>query len=386
MSDLRFVHELGAQFERLERAAAADPRRRRGPVLTGKLPGQVAMAVALAVPLAIAGLAIAVLSLSRDGGRHPAAGAAAPYGFALSGGNCRIPVRTAPPPGTPPTVPASDGMIRAAGGRVSGIAWQLRVTPDAEFPGGIEHGRLRLGGREYGLCSQRSVPVPFGLINAGAHGIVYGYVASGGGGYRITISAGAAQLTSTATHTLFFIAALPRPACAYHALSVTATSTPVTGLPPDIDRSLNDTPTQLTTTMDFGDCRPNAPVTAASEGGQTRGRSPNAPLARGIAQRTLVAPAGSHSRASGTVWELTHNGQYGVNVLGVRLNPGRYGIWLLRPHTRATLLGEATVTHELNSSYDLPATAGGARQIAIASQAPGRTDNPGTIVLRATIP
>ena len=88
---------------------------------------------------------------------------------------------------------------------------------------------------------------------------------------------------------------LPRPACAYDTLSVTATSTPVTGLPPDIEHSLDDTATRLTTTIRFGDCRPNALVTAASERGETQGRSPNAPLAKMIAQRTLTAPPVSHS-------------------------------------------------------------------------------------------
>ena len=340
MSDLRFVRELGAEFERLERAAGADSGRGRAQSRTARLTGRIAMAVALAVPLAIAGLAIALLSLSRHGGPH-ATTSAAP-GLALSGGNCRTPAPTRPPPGSPPPVTTSDGTIRAAGGRVSGLAWQLRVLPDAELPGGLEHGRLRLGAHEYGLCSQQSVPVPFGLINAGRHGIVYGYVATGGGGYRITISAGSARITATA-HTLFFIAALPRPACAYHTLSATATSTPVTGLPPDIEHSLDDTATRLTTTIRFGDCRPNALVTAASERGKTQGRSPNASLAKIIAQRTLAPPPGSHSGADGTVWELTHNGQRGIELFAVRLRPGRYGVWLLGPHNQATALAEATV-------------------------------------------
>ena len=77
-------------------------------------------------------------------------------------------------------------------------------------------------------------------------------------------------------------------------------------------------------------------MTAASERGETQGRSPNAPLAKMIAQRTLAAPPGSHSGAAGTLWELTHNGQRGIELLVVRLRPGRYGVWLLSPHDQAT--------------------------------------------------
>ncbi len=161
-------------------------------------------------------------------------------------------------------------------------------------------------------------------------------MADGGGGYRVTISAGATPLTTTATHTDFFIASLPQPACSYDALSVTATSVPVSGLPPDIERSLDAAATRFTTTMRFGDCRPNALVTAVSERSETQGRSPNAPLAKVIAQRTLTAPPVSHSRAGGTLWELVHDGQRGISLLAVRLDPGRYGIWLRGPHSHGT--------------------------------------------------
>ncbi len=117
--------------------------------------------VGVAAPVAVAALAIVLLNHSSETGRQPAPSA----GLALSGGNCRTPARTAPLQGNRQASPASDGMIRAAGGQVSGIAWQLRVKPGTELPGAIAHGRLRLAGRDYGLCSQRSVPVPFGLIN-----------------------------------------------------------------------------------------------------------------------------------------------------------------------------------------------------------------------------
>jgi hypothetical protein len=276
-------------------------------------------------------------------------------------------------------------MSRAAGGRVSGIAWQLRLKPRTEPLGGIQHGRLRLDGRQYGLCDRGSVPVPFGLINAGPHGVLYGYVAAGGGGYRITVSAGSRALARTATDSMFFIRALPRSACSYPVLTVTATSTPVAGMPPAISRSLDDSAPAFTTTMRFGDCRRHALVTPVSEHGQRRGRSPNAPLAHVRAQVPLTVPSRSQSRASGTIWELTHNAQRGVGLLAVRLRPGRYGIWLLTPHKRPVVLGTATITHdELRGAYDLPADTTTAH-IVIATRPPGQSNTPGTVVLRATL-
>jgi hypothetical protein len=383
MSDLRFVRELGAEFERLERARAAGSGQRRLPSWPAKLPRRLATAVAIAVPLAIAVLAISLLSPSR----HAATTTASQPGLALSGGNCRAPERIVSPPGSAALKPASGEMIRAAGGRVAGIPWQLRVKAGAEMHSGIEHGKLRVGGRQYGLCSRQSVPVPFGLINAGPHGIVYGYVAEGGGSYRITVSAGATPLTTSTANNVFFITALPHPACSYRALSVTATSTPVTTLPPDISRSLNDTATHLTTMMRFGACRPHALVTATSEHSQTSGRSPNAPLAKMTAQLNLTRPPGSRSHARGTVWELAHAGQRGIQLLAVGLGPGRYGIWLIGPHAGVTTVGAVTIKHhELQGSFDLPADASTARQIVVTAQAPGRVGTPGRVVLRARLP
>jgi hypothetical protein len=384
MSDLRFARELGAEFGRLERAGALGSRRRR--LSSGaRLPGRIALAVAVAVPVAIVVVAIALVGISHKHGGHHSATSVEPAapGLALSGGNCRIPARTAP---HPPPVIGPAGPIRAASGRVSGLAWQLRVKPDTALPGAVTHGRLLLGGVQYGLCSRQSVPVPFGLVNAGSHGIVYGYITTGGGSYRVTVSAGNTPLASRVVDTFFFIAALPRSACSYRELSVTAISTDVTGLPPDITRSLDDDPTQLTTTMRFGACRPHALVTATSEHGESQGRNPNAPLATATAQLPLVAPPGSGSRAGGRVWELAHDGQRGVSLFAFGLRSGRYGIWLLGPQGRSTALGAVNVRHdEILKSYDLPADVRG-RQIAVAlAPGHGRLDAPGTILLRATL-
>lgn len=384
MSDLHFARELGAEFARLEQAEEAGWRRPRHRAWRADLPVRVATAVAVAIPLAIAALMIALLSPSHPAGPPPASTGASDRGLGFGGGNCRTPARTVgQPPGSPAVTPTPDGMIRAAGGRVSGIAWQLRVKPLTETLGATEHGRLSLGAGQYGLCSLRPVPVPFGLVDAGPRGIVYGYV-EGAGSYRITVSAGSTPLASSVTDTFFFIGALPRPACSYRALTVTATATPVTGLPPAIDRSLDASATHFTTTMRFGACRSHALVTVASEHGLTQGRSPNAPLAQVIQQQKLL-PASPRSHAMGTVFELAHGGLRGVNVLAFGLSPGRFGIWLLDSHNRITALGAATVRHELRRSYDLPADVTGTRQIVISVAAPGQSDSPGRIVLRARL-
>ncbi len=381
MSDLRFVRDLGAEFERLERAGAPSGRQlRRG--FGAKLPGRIAMAIALAVPLAIAVLAIALLSVSRDSGRHPATSARPARGLASSGGNCRIPPRTSA--ASPPMTAGADGMIRASG-RVSGVPWQLRVKPGVALPGAIAHGRLLLGADHYGLCSQEPVPVPFGLVNAGSHGIVYGYLTTGGGAFRVTIWSGNTPLASSIAETDFFIGALPRDACAYRALTVTATSTPVTGMPPDISRALDDAAIHLTTTMHFGECRPRALVTAVSERGETQGRSPDAPLAKITAQLRLIASPDAPPHAGAIVWELTHDGLRGINLFAFGLTPGQYGVWLLGPNGHVTALAAVTVKHdEIQGSYDLPAGAGG-RRIVVAAQAPGTSGRPGPIVLSATL-
>ncbi len=381
MSDLRFARELGAEFERVARARAVSSQRPGSRALGGAI-GRIGTAVAIVIPVVIAVLAIALLSHSRTGGQHVPTSPRSGQPFGLSGGNCRVPARAAPHLPTGGAGVAPDGLIRGGSGRVSGIVWQLRVK-EALLPGAIEHGRLILGDHSYGLCSRLSVPVAFGLINSGSHGIIYGYVATGGE-YRITISAGHSRLTTNVQDGSFFIRALPRSACAYPALSVTATTPPVGGLPPSISRSLNENAPRFTTTLRFGACRAHRLLTVTSARGQSQGRSPDAALAHVTAQLSLVPPPGSHSHARGMVQELAHAGHTGVSLLAVGLSPGRYRVWLLGPHAPVAL-AVATVTHELRGAYDLPADAGRGSQIAVAHQAPGRPNTPGPIVLQAKL-
>lgn len=365
-------------------AGRPQPKTRRRRRVAG---GTVASVLAVAVALAVAAVAVMYVGHNRirvQPGNAVSAGSK--HGLALSGGNCGTPALITPKvlSSRPPTT--SDGLVRLTGGQISGVAWQLRQRPHSEIPGSTQHDQLLLGARRYGLCSQGSVPTPFGLIDAGPHGIVYGYVAKGAGGYRITISEGNQQLNTTITNTFFFIRALPRPACSYRALSVTATSTPDRGDPPGISRALNNNATRFTTTMRFGNCRPHALVRVTAEHGESQGRSPNAALASVTATVELTAAPGSHSHASGTAWELTHDGLRGFRLLAVGLRPGRYGIGLLSAHHQVTAIGTATIKHhELQGAYDLPAD-GRAHQFVLTAQAPGQTDTRGRVILRATLP
>jgi hypothetical protein len=358
------------------------PRRRRG------AGGTAASVLAIAVALAVA--AVAVIYVGHHRARvHPGndTNAGSKHGLALRGGNCRTPAQINPLPiahTRPPTAP--DGLVREASGHISGIAWQLRAIPKSEIPGSTQHDQLLLGARRYGLCSQGSAPIPFGLINAGAHAIVYGYVANGAGAYRITISEGNHELTTATTDTFFFIRALPRPACSYRTLTATATSLTGGGLPPTIHRALDETATRFTTTMRLGTCRPHALVKVISERGQRQGRSPKAALSHVRATVNLTAAPGSHSHARGSADELTLEGLRGFRLLAVGLTPGRYGIWLLGAHHQLTADGAATVKHhELDGAYDLPAD-DRAHQFVLTAQAPGQTNTPGQVILRATLP
>ena len=83
------------------------------------------MVVALAVPVAIVVVAVALVGIShKHGGHHSVTGAA-------GGGRACSQRRELPDPGPNRASRSTDaigpaGLIRAASGRVSGIAWQLR--------------------------------------------------------------------------------------------------------------------------------------------------------------------------------------------------------------------------------------------------------------------
>ena len=389
MSDLRFARELGAEFHRIEQAGAAGARRRGSPSWAVTLTGRVTTALAVAVPLVIAVVAFALLSHSHHAGRATSATPSS-TGLALTGGNCRIPAKTGPRvPGAPPNVVGSDGLSRITGGQVAGTDWQLRGEMGTEALSLAPHTQLVLGGSRYGLCSQTSVPVPFALLNSGAHGIVFGNVPEGGS-YLITVTVGGTRLLATKTgfdDEMFFIGALPRPACSYRTLTVSAASEPaIGGLPPNIARSIQVTAAHFSTTITFGSCRPGALVTVVSEHGQRHGVLSSV-LARIVAQVSLTAPTGAHSGAKGQLSELTRDGLRGIELLAFGLRAGQYGIWLDAARTPPTRIGAATITghRELHSAYDLP-TGFTRGRVLLAAQPSGEATAPGTTVLQATLP
>jgi hypothetical protein len=381
MSDLRFARELGAEFERVARASAVKAPRRWLTRPTSAA-ARIAAVVAIAVPIGIAVLAVALIGPTNHSGPPSSSPRAGQPPFGVSGGSCRTAVKQ------PPRMPrrrmgrGADHLSSSAHGVVAGKAWQLR-TGSGEYPEVIEHGQLILAGHRYPLCSQLSVPVAFGVIDAGAHGIVYGYTTEGAN-YRFTIAGQGVHMDTRFQDVMFFIAALPRSACSYPSLSVTATEPPVGGLPPGISKDLDAHTPRLTTTLHFGACHPgrSRPVTLSR--GQRSGRSPNASLARVIASPPLKPPAGSDSRARGITEQETHHGHNGISIDAFDLDPGRYVVWLLGGH-RPSVLARATVRHALQGTYDLPAKLGHGRQIAIARPSRRHPSAVGQIVLQANL-
>ena len=127
-------------------------------------------------------------------------------------------------------VPAASlvkGSVRVASGSAGGQAWSVWAKKGVIDPYGIEQGGLVLNGRWYPLCDSGLNAGPdanFQLIDAGAHGIVYGYIQHPN---KVTIRLGNHHPQWTPQQVLlrgttFFILRLPRSACAYRGLTVNA--------------------------------------------------------------------------------------------------------------------------------------------------------------------
>lgn len=111
-------------------------------------------------------------------------------------------------------------------GSLAGHTWSLFARRGENGLQAVEDGRLRLDGRAYGMCPGAPNPAEFSLIDAGAHGIVYGYIADPGN-YTIRLQPGpkdSAPLWRKVLGGTFFIQALPKPACSYHSLTLTASA------------------------------------------------------------------------------------------------------------------------------------------------------------------
>ena len=126
-----------------------------------------------------------------------------------------------------PAAPIAQGTVRVASGLVGDTAWSVWAKKGVIDPYGIEQGGLMLNGRWYALCDSGLSAGPdanFELIDAGAQGIVYGFIQHPD---KVTIRLGDHRPQWTPLQvrlrgTTFFIFQLPRSACAYRGLAVNA--------------------------------------------------------------------------------------------------------------------------------------------------------------------
>ena len=123
-----------------------------------------------------------------------------------------------------PAGPLTLTSVHVASGSVGGRAWSLWSKRGVAGATGIEDGGLVLGGRWYGLCAGFPNVAEMELINAGTRGIDYGFVQFPG---KIAVRlASGGKLPSPAVTEVkgmtFFIGQLPRSACSYPAMMLTA--------------------------------------------------------------------------------------------------------------------------------------------------------------------
>lgn len=238
--------QLMPEFERQLRAAArrlideAEPRKIPGHSALG---GRLVMSLSVAVAIAVA-LGAVLLAGHRVATIPTRPGAALPqvqYDCA--------PHQILRPKGR---------LVATAHGTVDGRAWTLEVDAARSGVAAVQAGRFLFGGHAYGFCTGE---LDIELINAGAHGIVYGYASRL---YRGPVTIEASTHRGTAADPvrasdypvairrtrgiIVYARALPASACAYHGLAVALPQRPAVA---------NATATQLTMTGLFtGACAP----------------------------------------------------------------------------------------------------------------------------------
>jgi YVTN family beta-propeller protein len=114
--------------------------------------------------------------------------------------------------------------IKVASGSANGSSWTLWVKRGLAEPTALEDGGLVISGRWYGLCAGFPNIAEMELIDAGSHGIAYGYMAVPG---KLTLAmTPSGSLGSPDTVALgkasFFIASLAKSACAYKSVTLHA--------------------------------------------------------------------------------------------------------------------------------------------------------------------
>jgi hypothetical protein len=209
-----------------ERGAEHDRRSRR------RIPAVGLLSLALSVVVVAA---VAVPTILLLGHRSPRTAAAAgggvpqPIPSETTGlERCRPPFgafRTGRASSVPPGATATAYVVEAQGS-LAGHSWSLLARRGENGLQAVEDGRLRLDGRPYGMCPGAPNPAEFSLIDAGAHGIVYGYIADPGS-YTIHLHPGPFATRPLLRKVLggtFFIQALPEPACSYPSLTLTAST------------------------------------------------------------------------------------------------------------------------------------------------------------------
>jgi mono/diheme cytochrome c family protein len=189
---------------------------------------------------ATAAIAVAVSALLLFGHRHRSAVVSPPP--------AAIPGASANASGCGPLLRESGRdvglFVDVASGRVDGRPWRLQAAEAGRGVGSFLFGAFVLGGHRYGFCSASEGPQ---LIDALPHGVVYGFI-TGAGNYKIDLHLGPAASHATVKRLAggtFFVQALPRSACSYKTLTLTATAAAGTS------RAVtqNDVAT-------FGDCKP----------------------------------------------------------------------------------------------------------------------------------
>ncbi len=127
-------------------------------------------------------------------------------------------------------------LLAVARGTVAGTPWIVEADSARRGPVSVQAGRLVIGARSYGFCR---TGLDLELINLGRHGVVYGLTTQpyrppfqiegvpGHGTAAHPIKAKSSPVNSRHVRGAFlFVSSLPKSACAYRSLAMTASQGP----------------------------------------------------------------------------------------------------------------------------------------------------------------
>jgi DNA-binding beta-propeller fold protein YncE len=218
-------------------------------------------------------------------------GRAAPAGMAST---C-APADTAAASGEPAGA-FTRSSTQIASGSVAGQPWTLWAKRGVTGVNAVEDGGVVLGGRWYGLCAGYPNQGEMELIDAGPHGIAYGFVAFPGQiGVKLTSGGAlpAPQVRRVAAGISFFIGELPGSACTYSTMVLNATGRSVSSMHH----------------LGFGTCQAGRLVAITESNGEWGGRGRLRVALRrlgrrGRAQYGGCLPPAGHQRRLGPAGEL----------------------------------------------------------------------------------